>query len=161
MNSSRWIPSQGRVKKHCRKLLNFSLGISLGTAAHKVCPEPKQRCLSPLLPGSLALPILVCLTRSVPMPAGLSQRHTEPLITRLWDCSQIFPGEDAERKRRELYMDFISSPRWIFISGGQGWARVLSRGIMCLFIWGDEDSERLFTKVSNQQFLVFIQQENL
>lgn len=110
-------------------------------------------------PGSLLLPtFLVFLSRNVSEECscqqGSAKGKIEPLITRLWDCSQIFPGEDAERKRRELYMNFISSPRWISISGGQGWAWVLSRGMLCAYLFGVmKDCSQKF---SEQQFLVFI-----
>lgn len=36
----------------------------------------------------------------------------------------------------KLYSNLISSPRWISISGGQGWAWVLSRGMLCAYLFG-------------------------
>lgn len=59
-------------------------------------------------------------------------------------------------------MNFISSPRWISISGGQGWAWVLSRGILCSSLFGAvmamKDCSQTF---SDTQFLVLIQKQKL
>lgn len=59
-------------------------------------------------------------------------------------------------------MNFISSPRWISISGGQGWAGVLSTGILCAYLFGAVMAMKdCSQKFSDQPFLVFIQKQKL